>query len=58
MSLESIKQNAKAFLDVVYTFDRQKIQKADKKDIEKTQSYMKKILEDIKKNVDEERKNI
>lgn len=55
MSLDLIMQNAKSLMEASYTYDRQKMQKADKKEIEKTKAYIKKLLEDIKKNVAEER---
>lgn len=58
MTLEHIKQNVKSFLETVYTYERQTLQKADKKEIEKTKDLMKKFLEEIKKEAEEERKNI
>jgi endo-alpha-1,4-polygalactosaminidase (GH114 family) len=58
MTIEHMKQNVKSFLDTVYTYERQKLQKEKKEALNKTKELMKKFLDEIKKEAEEERKNI
>lgn len=58
MTLDLIKQNAKSLLEAIYTYDRLTLQNGGKKEIEKAQSYIRSLLESIKKTAEEERKLI
>ena len=58
MTLDLIKQNAKSLIEAIYTYDRLTLQNGDKKEIEKARSYIRSVLESIKKTAEEERKLI
>ncbi|MEA3378188.1 MAG: hypothetical protein U9Q69_00970 [Nanoarchaeota archaeon] len=51
MSLETIKQNVQSLIDSIYSFNSSK----DPKGKEKSKKYMKTLLDEIKKETEEER---